>query len=510
LLNDFLGDNWQDPSRRSAIVSRLNQEVATRKELEGQRDKLGEDRKSKQDALNSRRKILKDLPAKVAEIERASLPLQKFFQKLGSTVPHGNGNGNGNGNGSPLVKVTPKLGTTKRRNRLNLAKTLPKALYTLFHQLQSCLDVSETTNASTNDSSTPREALPTIDIENSKAKTTAASHAKDDQSLGAIVVLKIPIPTVSAGGELGYKYKKQATVSFEYDATADLVLASCGNDYDMGQVVIDELFPGDRGEYLMSVSKTASLSNQGGGGRAYQWCNYLAGLHVAPAEQSAAKMHLSARVIVGALVRRVRATATLSWILHSLSQKPQALRDFPVHAALRQTGGEHDDRETTVKLSSWTHHDNKDINNNINNNNINNESRNARRHLRVYSVVLQRASIAGTNSSSKKTATAAATTTLTAQVTINAARYPSVIPRWKIASSSSSSSSSGGSSSLADDPSLETLQDPERLPLYNEDLARLEKDVNRNVDRLVVSSDQSTYDWILGQQLVEIARGWGD
>jgi len=149
-------------------------------------------------------------------------------------------------------------------------------------------------------------------------------------------------------------------------------------------------------------------------------------------------------------------------------------------------------------------------NNNINNNNINNESRNARRHLRVYSVVLQRASIAGTNSSSKKTATAAATTTLTAQVTINAARYPSVIPRWKIASSSSSSSSSGGSSSLADDPSLETLQDPERLPLYNEDLARLEKDVNRNVDRLVVSSDQSTYDWILGQQLVEIARGWGD
>eukprot|EP00536_Pseudo-nitzschia_multiseries_P005144 jgi/Psemu1/285576/fgenesh1_pg.93_\ len=503
---NFLGDNWHDPSARSAIVSKLNQEVATRKDLENKRDKLVEDRKSKQDALSSRQKILKDLPAKLAEIERASLPLQKFFQKQSSTVPYGNS--------SSLVKVTPKLGTTKRRNRLDLAKSLPRALYTLFHQLQSCLDLLETTNATTKESSTPLEALPTIDIESATAtstststSTTTASCSMDDPSLAAFVVLKIPIPTVSAGGGLGYKHKKQATISFEYDATTDLVLASCGNEYDMGQIVIDELFPGDRGEYLVSATSTttttdaaaASRSNGGGGGRAYQWCNYLAGLHIAPAVQSAAEMHSSARVILRALVRRVRATATLSWILHSLSQKPQAPGDFPVHASVRHNhnGEEHDPPNPAVKVSSWTALEKT------------NDGTNVPKHIRVYNAVLQRGSAAGSTSSSKKTAGK----TLTAQVTINLARYPSVVPRWKIASSSENEyeyDNGNDNDNDNDEPSLETLQDPQRLPLYNEELARLEKTVNRNVERLVVPSDQSTYDWILGQQLVEIARGWGD
>ena len=455
-------------------------------------------------------------------MERASLPLQKFFQKQSSaataisiatststTTTTQNSGGNSTITLS-LVKVTPKLGTTKRRNRLDLAKTLPSALYTLFHQLQSCLDVLEMTTknaTSSRDSRTPPSgaSLPTIEIETTAATAKTASASTNEESLAAaavVVVLKIPIPTVSAGGGLSYKHKKQqASISFEYDSTSDLVLASCSADYDMGQVVIDELFPGDKGEYLLPATNIATkamalaVSRNNDRGRAYQWCNYLAGLHVAPAEQSAAKMHCSARVILRALSRRVRATATLSWILHGLSPKqhqpPRSVRDFPVHAALEDD--DDNDQEPKIKLSSWTAL----------------EGTSNKHNIRVYKAVLQRGNTANANSSSKTTA--AATTTLTARVCINVARYPSVIPRWKIipspplSSSMDENNSSKQENEASEEPSLETL------PLYNEGLVRLENDVNRDaVDRLVVPSDQSTYDWILGQQLVEIARVWGD
>jgi len=524
LLQNFLGANWEDPSQRPAIVSKLNQEVATRKDLEKKKSDLMEDRKSKQDALAARQKLLKDLPTKLAEMERASLPLQKFFQKQSNnaTTTTSGGNSNINSSNLSLVKVTPKLGTTKRRNRLDLAKTLPSALYVLFHQLQSCLDVLEmpTKNATSRDSRTPTsgEVLPTIEIETTAAAAkenygTAASPSTNEEYLATaavVVVLKIPIPTVSAGGGLTYKHKKQqASISFEYDSTSDLVLASCSADYDMGQVVIDELFPGDKGEYLLPATHTAtnatavafSRSSDRGSARAYQWCNYLAGLHVAPAEQTAAKMHCSARVILRALSRRVRATATLSWILHGLSQKqqqqPRSVRDFPVHAALKHDDDDDDDnandQEPKIKLSSWTAL----------------EDTSNKHNIRVYKAVLQRGNTANENSSAKTTSAATTTaTTLTGRVCINLARYPSVIPRWKFISSPPLSSSLYENNNKKENDNEASL---ETLPLYNEGLARLERDVNRDaVDRLVVPSDQSTYDWILGQQLVEIARVWGD
>lgn len=453
LLLKFLGDDWRDPSKRQPIVAKLNREVATRKKLEDELNRLKTDRTSKKEALVSRQKLLRDLPSKLADMEKASLPLQKFCQKQS------------NSSSSSLMKVTPKLGTTKRRNRLDLAKNLPKALYTLFHQLQSCLDVMETSQGSLEKADISPEALPTVEIDGS-----AGNEA---------VVLKLPIPTLSTGGGLGYKPKKQASVSFRYDATLDMVLAACGTDYDMGMGVIDELFPGDKGEFLVGENEPSSSTL----GRAYQWCNYLGGLHVSPGEQTAARMHSSARVIVRALVRRVRATATLSWILHGLSRKP-SLPNFPQHAALVDTGYE----SSATRLSSWTAlttNNSTDTNTNM---------------VRVYKAILQHGN--GNGEASKKVA---------AKVSIDLARYPSRIPQWKILSSPNANP--GGED---EEVSLDVLRGsqegeaPQQLPLYNEALTRLEQNVNRKVDQLVDSSDQTTYDWILAQQLVEIAKGWED
>ncbi|MGK3744975.1 MAG: hypothetical protein ACI90V_011836 [Bacillariaceae sp.] len=471
LLQNYLGTNWNDPAQRPMIVAKLNLEVATRKNLEQQLRLVQQDRTTKLESLATKQKLLKDLPTKLADMEKASLSLQFFCQKSSSS------------SSSVKMDVTPKLGT-KRRNRLDLAKTLPKALYTVYHQLQSSLDVMATAVTTTTDDVSAEissETIPIVDILSSETDSTTD-----------FVVLKIPIPTVSDGGVLNFRTKKSASVTFEYDERIGMVLARCGSDYDMGKCVIDELFPGDTGEWTgeRNISSDERRSDEAGNkdsARAYQWCNYLGGLHIAPREQTAAKMHCSTKVIIKALVRRIRATSTLSWILHSLSRKPNP---FPIHSAMKSLWFNDDDNNdkeplSSIKLSSWIIVEGNQgsstpplLSSTKNNDNI-----------RVYEAVLKCNS--GPNSSSK---------TLTARVCINVARYPSIIPRWTILSSSSKSIQ-------GEEDSLEVLKG-EQMPLYNESLARLEKHVNRDVDQLVLSSDQTTYDWVLAQQLFEIGRGW--
>ena len=488
LLQNYLGKNWNDPAQRPMIVAKLNLEVATRKNLEQQLRRVQQDRTSKLESLATKQKLLKDLPTKLADMEKASLSLQTFCQRSSSS------------SSSVKMDVTPKLGT-KRRNRLDLAKTLPKALYTVYHQLQSSLDVmatavatAVTTTTTTTDDVTAEissDTIPIVDILTSETDSTTD-----------FVVLKIPIPTVSDGGVLNFRPKKSASVTFEYDARSGMVLARCGSDYDMGKCVIDELFPGDTGEWTgernlsndecsdeAGTTNTQNDNSNKDSARAYQWCNYLGGLHIAPREQTAAKMHCSTKVIIKALVRRVRATATISWILHSLSRKPHP---FPIHSAMKSLwfdDDENNDKESlqSTKLSSWIIVDGNQVSSSSTTPILSSTKNND--NIRVYEAVLKCKS--GPDSSCK---------TLTARVCINVARYPSTIPRWTIPSSSSKSIQ-------GEEDSLEVLKG-EQMPLYNESLARLEKHVNRDVDQLVLSSDQTTYDWVLAQQLFEIGRGW--
>jgi len=491
MLQNYLGVDWKDPSQRSTIVAKLNEEVAARKNLEEQLRRVQQDRTSKFELLATKQKLLKDLPMKLAEMEKASLSLQTFCQRSSLS------------SSSVKMDVTPKLGT-KRRNRLDLAKTLPKALYTVYYQLQSCLDVMATAAATTIKTTMDviaaeisSESMPVVDVLTCE---TISSNTSSSSSAAKSVVLKIPIPTVSDGGVLNFHPKKSASITFEYDARIDMVLATSGSDYDMGQFVIDELFPGDKGEWISQTNSSDGGSNEfeikdtqnnnsnKNSSRAYQWCNYLGGLHVAPREQTGAKMHCSARVIVKALVRRVRATATLSWLLHSFSCKP---RSFPMHSAMKSLLFD-DDRNKEVKeslssirLSSWAILEGNQV---ASKSPPLTSSTKKNHHIRIYEAVLKgNASL----SSLPKT--------LTARVYIDVARYPSIIPQWKFLSSRLKPREG--------EKSLENLKS-EQLPLYNESLARLGKHVNCDVDQLVLSSDQTTYDWILAQQLAEIVRCW--
>lgn len=453
LLRAFLGGDPRDPAMRSLIVARLNDEVANRQALEGEVEKWRKDLLSGRETLAAKKKLLRDLPHKLDEMEKASLPLQKFCQKA--------------------LDVTQKLGT-QRRQRLDLAATLPKALYTLFYQLQSCLDIMATSVSvsDADDAAAAEDSLPVAEVSTTSATSEPSSSC---------VMLRFPIPTVSDGGALTYRPKKTVTITFQYVDEEDMVYASCGTEYDMGYL-ISEVFPGDKGEWTPTVTEdrfagipfiTSSSSSSSSKARPYQWCNYLAGVHIAPGEHSAAKMRLSANVIVKALIKRVRATATLHWIVHNLSRKPHPI---PVHSAMHQRfescGGNH------LKIEQWTAVAP-----------MNDVGYYDATHIRIYEATF------------KDTGSASPENNLTVRILINVARYPSIPPSFQIASVQSQSSWGH------QEGSLDSLQSGQ-TPLYNERLTRLQKHVNRDVNQLVTSSDETTYDWVLAQQIAELARGW--
>jgi hypothetical protein len=399
----FLGADPNELDQRSTIISKLNEEVNTRTSLETEVKICQHKAASLKQSLAAKRKLLQELPLKLHDVERASLPLQKFCQKS--------------------LNATRKLGS-KRRTCLDLAKSLSKPLYTLYYQLQSYLDTLETEGTSS-------EELPMLEISNESSA----------------VVLKIPIPAAS---DTSLKTTKNfATVHFEFDKKLGMMMAQASSANDMGGL-IGELFPGDTGEWIVKESDKATTTTL----RPYHWCNYLAGLHIAPEQHDAAKIRISTRVVVQGLMRRVRATATLNWLLHSLARKPHP---FPIHSTMKKQLSPA--TNNAVRLATWA-----DISNDLG-----------------PRVVTCQAKLKRKNQ------------TLKVDVSVDLGRYPSLPPIWKLVEATNSTSK-GDENDVAS--------------LYDDKLASLERRVNRDVHELVCPSDENSCEWVLSHQLAEIANVW--
>ncbi|KAL3917375.1 MAG: hypothetical protein SGILL_004742 [Bacillariaceae sp.] len=430
--------NWQDPNNRLLILETLNQEMTTRQDLQKQLQDEEKNLTEKRAALHTQQKSLKDLPKQIAAIEKASLPLQQFFQTD--------------------FGVSAKTGS-KRLERMEQAKQLPKAMYTLYHTLQSTLDFM----AQDEDENVVKESLPTLEL-------TKMSGAFSQSSK---VILTFGIPTVADNGSVTYNVKnshKVVTVTFQYDNTKCAITASCKSKdgSDMDATLIGELFPGDIGDVVVAsnVGFGAPSSNAAS---AYQWSNYLGGIYICASDKpsadktlpTSAAMQASSKAIIKALIRRVRASATLSHLISTLFHK-----EMIVHPAVKEKFS-YDKFPANINLSSWTlvPRDPNDADSKL---------------CRVYEAVL------------KDTTTAS---TLKTKVRINMARYPSAPPVWDL---------TGLSSKAAEPPSLNAM------PLYGHEWEALKKGINYNIRDLVVESDETTYEWILAHQLWELARQWGD
>lgn len=419
LLQEFLGADPKDPEQRLTIEAKLSKEINAKGALETELKICQHKLATLKHSLATKRKLLLELPQKLNDMERASLPLQKFCEKS--------------------MNASKKLGT-QRLTCLDLAQSLPKALYTLFYQLLSCLDTIETSDPS-----------PSLEVANDS--TT--------------VVFKLPIPTISDSSgtiSISYRLKKIAKIYFEHNEELDMVTAYSSAEHDMGSF-IDELFPCDTGEWNGGDGEDEETNP---GKRAYHWCNYLAGLHIAPAEQSVSKMRRSTRVVVHALSRRVSAHASLHWLLHSLSRKPQHI---PVHPSMKNIFSGSD---SSVYISDWAEQ--------TGSGNFEIGDAPASRYI-IVDVTLKRKS-----------------STLVVRVRINAARYPGVPPIWEFMTSNSKLSWG------EEHGSLDELEKDSAL--YDENLANLERKINSDIDELVVSTDETSYEWILSHQLAMIAKRW--
>ena len=433
LLQKFFNADTRDPVQRAVIVDKLNQQMRTRKKLETELQRYQQEATSLKQSLASKRKLLLTLPSKLQEMERASLSLQSFCQKS--------------------LNASPLLGTERRTN-LDLAYSLPKALYTLYYLLQSCLDRMEISGEMST-------------LQQSSISPPSLEVSKDS----SCVILHIPIPnisdrTVSSSASGFGNGKKKVSISFAYHEESQSVSAASSSEHADMENLINELFPGDTGGLMDNFTSDDGREIAGTHtqkkGRPYNWCNYLAGLHLPPSEQVEQHvMHKSATVMVRSLLRRVRAQATLSWILHALSRKPHPL---PVHPSLRDASF-CQNKDSSVKLVSWSEEAA------LSADDAEPSSKN------YFLATLKRKS-----------------SSLSLRVGIHTARYPSIPPTWEL----------NPDQQRVDEESL----DIDKTALYDDHLSNLERDINQDLEHLVLSTDETTYEWILSHQVSEIATKW--
>jgi hypothetical protein len=431
----FLGVDVNDPTKKQAIIARLHQEL-------NRRGTLARDVKLKRQELNkikaelaNKRQLLDTLPDQLSVMERASKPLQKFFGL------QQNSNGDGNGSSS---SVSHMIGT-ERRARLDLARSLPAPLYTLFQQLQQYVDQSShltshagaVTVSIVGDKETPAEQqvllqLPVLDVSSTSSLSSSPTSASTSQSSTSAV------------------RHKRVTIHFHCYTQPTLhitaVASGCGSTLNQ-DVLLDELFPHDSPQQVSGGGADAVQ------GRAYHWCNYMAGLHLVDRDC----LPSSTRVIVRELQRRIRANAALKYVLQSLQRKT-----LPTPPGVDKT-------VTGVKLVSFCLSKNKD---------------NSCESQQTYICSLRKGPA-----------------NLKVTVQIHSSRYPAVPPVWSLNTNSDDDGSNGtdGDSSSGNNPSL----------LYDDRLVLLERQVNvEALDKSVILDQEESYDWILVHQLRQVMQEW--
>eukprot|EP00980_Cylindrotheca_fusiformis_P005624 scaffold1184_cov132-Cylindrotheca_fusiformis.AAC.45 len=404
----FLGADPKEPENRSKISAKLNQEVKTRTTLQATLKVTQQQAAALEKNLAVKRKHLRELPMKLQEMEQASTPLQKFCRSY--------------------LHTSKKVGT-QRQNMLELARLLPKPLYTLYYHLQSCLDRMGSFGGT--DSA---DSLPALEIKNESST----------------IVLKIQIPNVADNSSTpSFGMVRFAKIHFDYNQEWDLIAAYASQDFGMRDL-INELFPGDTGEWPLNDDQESSNVRK----RPYNWCNYLGGLHVIPGDKKASEMHISTYVVVKAIARRVKSLATLNALLSTLSHIPNPI---PIHPSM-QDGFSINGSMNCAKLLSWSEEESPD-------------------HSRTF--------VASMAYESSK---------ISIRISIDPRRYPAIPPVITV-SQGSSDTNIGSANEIG-----------KRVELFDDRLSKIQRKVNEDIDQFVLKTSEASYDWILTHQLAAIAR----
>ena len=398
-MNTFLcgskTTSFEDPANYQTVLAKLHKEINLRGSLERDAIQAQKSLAEKTKALEQNQQFLKELPKKLNQMEKASLPLQKFFGKDVTMIG------------------------TERSKRLEMARSLPGPLYTLFVQLQSYLDAS------------PEEGV-SIHVTKKIVKPTSSETEDWFQPDSHAVQLQMTLPDAK---------NKQVIIEFVHLPRLNVVTAEASGGADKVDLhsLLMNLFPCDEGNMVWSA-ESVHLKDAASSflpGRPYHWCNYLAGIHLPPTMASGSLDPLSTRAVVKELLSRLDANTTLTNILTTLKNK----KTIPVHSAWSDASDS--SSPIVAKLSGWTEEGNEG-------------------YVKTFAATLKRKS-----------------TKVKATVTVDMSRYPSVPPRWSLTTGGESWGEQHGSMEALES-GTNPLYDNDLGRIEHKVNGQLEELVNRN------------------------------
>eukprot|EP00586_Coscinodiscus_wailesii_P020480 CAMPEP_0172505366 /NCGR_PEP_ID=MMETSP1066-20121228/185898_1 /TAXON_ID=671091 /ORGANISM="Coscinodiscus wailesii, Strain CCMP2513" /LENGTH=613 /DNA_ID=CAMNT_0013281945 /DNA_START=194 /DNA_END=2032 /DNA_ORIENTATION=+ len=322
---DYRHDQWHESN-----LKKLNFEVEERRrlldKLTRRRDELSRDEAS----LRDKHKFLKELPSRLAAVEKATLPLQDYFAT-------GAAAGGSCATGRAAVEIS-----SERKTRVRLAKDLSGALYTLCSQVQGFVDAF-------------RDEEVVIGI-----GEVSSAEEEEKGVFGKSVTLEFRVAGCAAANVI--------TLEFRHDGVRDIVTVLASGKGIDSDFLLYNVFPDDTGEntpnvanYSVGAECDGSKRRRRSYGKPYLWAQYLAGLYFLPATTSSSsnddptekliKMGQNTAAILTQLKRRIRSHLTLYQTLRTLQNNK--MDQIPISPQLANIKIFPTDTFTT-HVTSWT------------------------------------------------------------------------------------------------------------------------------------------------------------
>ena len=517
-------NDHRDPKNHTAIVQKLQTDLETRSSLV---DELSQS-KLKLKELQKKRDELREflnnqIPKKLGELEKGAESLNNFFGShnvWNEALKVGKNDGDGVDDVDDDVK-TEKLHTANmlvnrpsfdRSKRFQLAKSnLPPPLYVLYVQLVGYRDAwASLEKVGECDGNKPNALGGFVGADGMDVNVDNANESNEWRvilTLSTSDILPAEV-TSTFGGRTASSNSRSSSptpgpnslsIVFSYDKEDGVVyaLADLDGNKDLGEELLDNLFPEDDGSTLPNVSLSLlnqeedeeSDDNEGEGssdmmesttvstkpekksGKAFYWCQILSGLNFAPptsswdtnvatdtaGDNTPFEIQICTKAVMRQLLRRIRARQSLACMVDFLGRRGQF--GIPIHPAMKSDNASNTPTPK-AKLQSFAKEE----------------------EMKVYVATIKRKS-----------------STLKATVTISS-NYPAEPSVWTLQNEDGSSGSVPPSQS----------SDNNKDALFDPNLARIECHVNQDLEKFVCQDVEATYDWILTHQLADIVSCWDE
>mmetsp|Transcript_37748 Transcript_37748/g.77232 ORF Transcript_37748/g.77232 Transcript_37748/m.77232 type:complete len:774 (-) Transcript_37748:678-2999(-) len=506
-----------DLQTRSTLVTQLSQSKLKLTELQKKRDELSGF-------------LTRQIPKKLDELEKGAESLNSFFGLHGvwsdvlrvekrSDIEEDDDNGVDDDLNKKKVETANMLinrPSFDRSRRFQLAKSnLSSPLYVLYVQLAGYKDawasldkVGECDDGNTSNVLGGYLGASGMDVTIEK-NTESDWRVVLSLSISGIIPLEVASTFGKAAGSTNSRSASPTpgqsllSVVFSYDNEDGVVYASVDADgsKDVGEGLLDSLFPDDDGSTLPNVSlsllkdeededeaesdegessnvamdNTAEeKSTENKKGKAYYWCQVLSGLNFPPpsietdvvtdkAEKDTPfQIQICTKAVMRQLLRRIRARQTLSSMVVFLGRRGQLANPIPIHPKMKRDNASSNAPTLKAKLQSWSKEED----------------------MKRYVATIKRKSA-----------------TLKASVTISD-NYPAEPPVWSLQSEDGSVGAASSLQSNNDNSKTDVL--------FDASLHRIECHVNQDLDKFVCEDVEATYDWILIHQLADIVSCWDE